>query len=296
MTSLGAVEIEKSRYASIVTANRVECKVEMPDVATIDSPDLVVISFLRRLHAISCFIMDTQAASEPATVTERALTAKINLYYDLRLPESQPAPLLIALHGYGASKRQMMREAQQIAPEGFALASLQGPHQHMKEPKEKGGPLRFGFGWLTNFHPEESVAVHHRALLDLIDSLVEEGVADRGRIFLLGFSQSCALNYRFAFTHPNVLRGVIGICGGMPGDWETSELYQTTAGSIFHLSGTRDEFYPPDRASVGFFGVLAARAAARRRPELSRQERAHHRAVLGRRRARRDRPRASRRG
>ena len=181
--------------------------------------------------------------------TERALNAEIKLYYDLQLARPAPAPLLIALHGYGANKRQMMREAQAIAPEGFALASLQGPHQHLRDPKEPGGPLRFGFGWLTNFRSEESVAVHHRALLDLIHSLTAEGIADPGRIFLLGFSQSCALNYRFAFSHSQVLRGVIGICGGLPGDWDQSDLYQRTTAAVFHLSGERDEFYPPSRTS-----------------------------------------------
>jgi predicted esterase len=191
--------------------------------------------------------------------TERSLNAEIKLYYDLQVAKPGPGPLLIALHGYGASKRQMMREAQAIAPEGFALASLQGPHQFLKDPKEPGGPLRFGFGWLTNFRPEESVAVHHRALLDLIDSLTAEGVADPGRIFLLGFSQSCALNYRFAFTHSKVLRGVMGICGGLPGDWDQSDLYQRTAAAVFHLSGARDEFYPPSRVN-GYAAALRSRA------------------------------------
>ncbi len=185
-------------------------------------------------------------------LSERTLTARIELYYDLHLPEVMPAPLLIALHGYGANKRQMMREARQMAPANFAIASLQGFHQHIKEPKEAGGPLRFGFGWLTNFKPEESVAVHHKALLDLISNLVHEGSADEHRIFLLGFSQTCALNFRFAFTHPDKLRGVIGICGGLPGDWETSERYQPTEAGVLYLSGTRDEFYPPAR--VGDYG------------------------------------------
>ncbi|MGH9883808.1 MAG: alpha/beta hydrolase, partial [Pyrinomonadaceae bacterium] len=148
-----------------------------------------------------------------------------------------------------ANKRQMMREAQQMVPENFAIASLQGFHQHIRDPKEPGGPLRFGFGWVTNFRSDESVGIHHRALLDLIEGLVAESVADRQRIFLLGFSQSCALNYRFAFTHPELLRGVIGICGGLPGDWETSELYQPTRASVFHLAGARDEFYSPERVS-----------------------------------------------
>lgn len=181
------------------------------------------------------------------TTTDNVLKAEINLYYDVQLPNDQTAPLLIALHGYGASKRHMMREAQLMAPEGFAILSLQGFHQHMRDSKEPGGPMRFGFGWLTNFRPEESVAIHHKALNELISKMVDNGIADSKRIFLLGFSQSCALNYRFAFTYPDLLRGVIGMCGGIPGDWETSAQYQTTKMHVFHLTGTRDEFYTPER-------------------------------------------------
>jgi phospholipase/carboxylesterase len=178
---------------------------------------------------------------------DRTLEARVNLYYDLRPGTSSPAPLLIALHGYGANKRYMMAEAQYMAPEQFAIASLQGFHQHIREPRQEGGPLRFGFGWLTNFRSEESVAVHHRALIDLIEILTAEGVADPERIFLLGFSQSCAVNYRFAFTHPERLRGVVGICGGIPGDWETSSTYRNADIDVLHLAGTRDEFYTPER-------------------------------------------------
>jgi phospholipase/carboxylesterase len=190
---------------------------------------------------------------------DRALTARINCYYDLHVAAAGPSPLLIALHGYGANKRQMMREARQIVPEGFAIASLQGLHQHIREPREPGGPLRFGFGWLTSFRPEESVAIHHRALLDLIADLTSEGVADASKIYLLGFSQTCALNYRFAFTHPEVLAGVIGVCGGIPGDWDTNHKYHGAELDVFHLAGTRDEFYTPERV-CDYEKQLATRA------------------------------------
>jgi phospholipase/carboxylesterase len=191
----------------------------------------------------------SEPESRQAVAVERTLSAETQLYYDLQKPGAAPAPLLIALHGYGANKKQMMREAKQMAPEKFAIASLQGFHQHIKEPKEPGGPLRFGFGWLTNFHPEDSVAIHHQAVLGLMQTLASEGVADPERIFLLGFSQTCALNYRFAFTHPNLLRGVIGICGGIPGDWETGRSYQPTKAAVLHLTGARDEYYPPSRVA-----------------------------------------------
>jgi phospholipase/carboxylesterase len=195
---------------------------------------------------------------EPLT-TDVALAAEVKLYYDVYAPGGEPAPLLVALHGYGSNKGWMMREARQHAPEGFAVATLQGPHQHMKEPREKGGPLRYGFGWLTNFRPEESVALHHRAVLDLIETLVARGVAQSEKVFLMGFSQSCALNYRFAFTHREHLRGVVGICGGVPGDWETNPAYGETRAAVLHLSGARDEFYTPERVAP-YAGQLPRRA------------------------------------
>ena len=90
----------------------------------------------------------SQANKADGLREDRNLSAEIKLYYDLSVPDEDaaPHPLLIALHGYGANKRQMMREARLCAPPDFAIASLQGFHQHLKEPKEKGGPLRYGFG------------------------------------------------------------------------------------------------------------------------------------------------------
>ena len=182
---------------------------------------------------------------------ECALTAEIKLYYDLYVPAGAPprSPLLIALHGYGSNKEWMMRVARMFAPDDFAIAALQGSHQHLKEPKQEGGPPRYGFGWLTNFHPEESIRLHHRALLDLIQGLVERGVANPARVFLMGFSQSVAPNYRFTFTHRERVRGVVGICGGLPGDWETGPQYGRTEAAVLHLAGTQDEYYPPARTS-----------------------------------------------
>jgi len=197
---------------------------------------------------------------EHDSTTEHALRAEFKLYYDLAAPAGAPAPLLVALHGYGSNKGWMLREARRHAPGGFAVAALQGPHQHLKDAREPGGPLRYGFGWLTNFRPQESVALHHRALLDVIAALVARGVARRDRVFLMGFSQSCALNYRFAFTHREVLRGVVGVCGGLPGDWETGEAYGPTRAAALHLHGTRDEFYPPERVA-DYAARLRARAA-----------------------------------
>lgn len=178
--------------------------------------------------------------------TDLAITAQINLYYDLFLPDSvvRPAPLLIAVHGYGAHKRYMMREARSVASDNFVIASIQGPHQHYRQTDDG---YRTGFGWLTDHRSDEYVRLHHQFVLDIIDDLSDQGLIDRSRIFIFGFSQACALNFRFAFTHPNVLCGIIGVCGGIPGDLDTNPAYSTFTADTLYLYGDDDEFYTQEQ-------------------------------------------------
>lgn len=174
--------------------------------------------------------------------TDLSVKTEIKLYYDLYIPENleRNAPLLIAVHGYGAHKRYMMREAFVVAPENFIIASIQAPHQHFRQT-DKG--YKVGFGWLTDFKAEESVAIHHNFILEIIEKLTEKNLIDREKIYLYGFSQACALNFRFAFTHPSVACGVVGVCGGIPSDLETNEIYKPTNADVFYLYGNDDEFY-----------------------------------------------------
>lgn len=92
---------------------------------------------------------------------ERRIEQTFPCYYDLYLPESDaPKPLLIALHGYGGDKRSMMKLARRINERDFTIAALQGPHQHLVMPTKESPTLGYGFGWLSNFKPEDSVALH----------------------------------------------------------------------------------------------------------------------------------------
>ena len=184
--------------------------------------------------------------NDAAPQTDLSLTAEIKLYYDLYVPEgvTDAAPLLIAVHGYGAHKRYMMREAKLIAPEGFVIASVQAPHQHFRQTPDG---YKIGFGWLTDFKPEESVALHHKFLNDLITRLSDEGLIDRSAIYLYGFSQACALNFRYAFTYPDVLKAIVGVCGGIPGDLDNNPVYKPFDAATFYLYGDDDEFYNIDR-------------------------------------------------
>ncbi|HEV7699656.1 MAG TPA: hypothetical protein VGO43_05465 [Pyrinomonadaceae bacterium] len=177
--------------------------------------------------------------------TDLSVTAQINLYYDLYVPDGAAnAPLLIAVHGYGAHKRYMMREARSVAPDNFVIASIQAPHPHFRRTDDG---YRVGYGWLSDKRSEEYVRLHHKFVIDVIDHLDDEGLIERSHIYLYGFSQACALNFRFAFTYPDVLAGVIGVCGGIPGDLDSNAIYRPFDAETFYLYGDDDEFYTQEQ-------------------------------------------------
>ena len=212
-------------------------------------------------------IMAISNMNETSVQTDLAMTAEIKLYYDLYIPgksispsqenhpdgeapppllckEGSPWPLVIAVHGYGAHKRHMMREARLVANEQFVIASIQGPHQHYRRMATE-----IGFGWLSDYKSEEYVRVHHQFVLDVIEKLGGDETIDASQVFLYGFSQACALNFRFAFSYPDVLRGIIGVCGSIPSDLETNENYKPFPAETFYLYGDDDEFYTQEKFS-----------------------------------------------
>jgi predicted esterase len=138
----------------------------------------------------------------------------------------------------------MMREAKAIAPDNFVIASLQGPHQHFRRTDDG---YRIGFGWVTDHKPEEYVQLHHKFILDVIEKLASDDLIDREQIYLYGFSQACALNFRFALTYPDVLRGIVGVCGGIPSDLDSNPIYKPFSARTFYLYGDDDEFYPQEK-------------------------------------------------
>ena len=191
-------------------------------------------------------------------ITQIDLTTKceLDLYWDLYVPEglATPAPLLIAVHGYGAHKRYMMSEAKRVAGDRFVIAAIQAPHPHYR-PTPDG--YRIGYGWLSDRKPEQHVRLHHTFVLDVIDKLDGDGLIDRRQIFMYGFSQACALDFKFAFTYPGVLRGIVGVCGGIPGDLDTNDSYKPFDAETFYLYGDDDEFYTQEQFA-GFNEKLAA--------------------------------------
>ena len=195
-------------------------------------------------------------------LTEKSTEQRVQLYYDLYVPdepETGSRPLLIALHGYEGNKESMMRLARQINDRDFIIAAVQGPSGFFVRSGDPERQPKVGFGWMMQFKTEETVRLHHETLMSVIEATAAEHQVNRRAIFLVAFSQSVSLNYRFAFTHPNVVRGVIAVCGGIPGDWDSSDKYQPSDTDVLIVAGETDEFYKLDRVRT-FEPAMARRA------------------------------------
>jgi predicted esterase len=179
-------------------------------------------------------------------IIEKTTQQRTNLYYDLYVPDNgvvTPRPLLIALHGYEGNKESMMALAQKINSSDFIIASVQGPNAFFVRSDNEPKKPRIGFGWMMQYKVEETIRLHHQTVLSVIEQTAAEYAVDRRAIFLLAFSQSVSLNYRFAFTHPGLVRGVIAVCGGIPGDWDQDKYHESDT-DILIIAGETDEFYP----------------------------------------------------
>lgn len=199
---------------------------------------------------------------------EGSFTSAIHRYYSLEAPEAAGNhrwPLLLALHGYQGDKDSMMRVARRIAAGRMVTVSLQGHNQFfvrygahdLTDPKT----YRVAFGWGTSYKMEDSVRIHHDAVRRLIRLAVRRHHADAERVFLLAFSQACAYNYRYVFTYPHAIRGAIGVCGGVPGDWHENPRYRRAGTHVLHIAASDDEWFSPEK-NLEHKQRLAERAAS----------------------------------
>jgi len=194
-------------------------------------------------------------------IIEQTTQQRTNLYYDLYIPDDNdqaPRPLLIALHGYEGNKESMMALSQKINSRDFIIASVQGPNGFFVRSEGEPNKPKIGFGWMMQYKAEETIRLHHETLRSIIEEIAAKYSIDRSAIFLLAFSQSVSLNYRFAFTYPGVVRGVIAVCGGIPGDWDMDKYYNSET-DLLIIAGETDEFYPLERTRT-FKDVMARRS------------------------------------
>ena len=189
-------------------------------------------------------------------VEHRTFSARLDCHYLLHAPpDIDASTLLVAtLHGFGSNPEVMLRLTEHLLGPKHVLAALQAPSQFFLSQ----GSNDVGYCWATQKHSSESVRLHHDMVLHTLDEVGRQHAIPPQRRLLMGFSQPVGMNYRFAATHPHAVRGVIGICGGVPKNWEEGP-YQKVSASLLHIARKEDEFYAPS-VTERYSGRLSLRA------------------------------------
>ena len=177
-------------------------------------------------------------------VRHYGFSARLDCHYLVREPQAIDcdAALILTLHGFGQDAETMLPLTEKLIGPRHVIASLEGPNQFFLP----GKPGEVGFGWVGSRHAPSSIRLHHEMVLHVLNEAGREyGIPPERRV-LVGFSQSVSLNYRFAATWPDSVRGVMGLCGGIPSDWETGT-YCPVKASVLHIARREDEYYPPSK-------------------------------------------------
>jgi len=182
---------------------------------------------------------------------EQFFRSALRRYYEVELPPDHARrkrwPLLVAMHGYQGNKDSMMRVAKHIGDGKMVVISLQGPYQFFRRFGRNPKNFRVGFGWGTTYKMEESIDLHHHDLEAIIQIAVRKYRADPRQVFLLAFSQTCAANYRYIFTHPKAIRAAVAVCGEAPGDWMSNPHYRPSATHLLHIAARHDQWYSREK-------------------------------------------------
>jgi predicted esterase len=147
----------------------------------------------------------------------------------------------LTLHGFGYNAEVMLGLTENLVGSRHAVASIEGPSAFFLSTKSG----EVGHSWVTSKHPESWIRLHHDMVLQVIAEAGARTGIPPARTILVGFSQPVGLNYRFVATHPGAVRGVIGICGGMPKNWEQGP-FQKVSASVLHIARREDEYYSPE--------------------------------------------------
>ena len=173
---------------------------------------------------------------------------RLECRYLLHVPQQPQAGsvLVLTLHGYGSNPESMLRLTVGLVGNEHIVAALQGPNEHYQNAP--GATATAAYNWGIRDHWESAVRLHHEIVTEALGALRNRFQIPARRCLLVGFSQPVGLNYRYVGSNPDQVGGVVGLCGGVPRDWEDSK-YQSVSAPILHISRDQDEFYPQEVAA-----------------------------------------------
>ena len=139
-------------------------------------------------------------------------TRESPLYYLVReplIPNDNPPPLLLLLHGLGSNERDLFSFANEL-PGKFLIVSARAPLVAGRD-SYAWYPMDFSTG-----KPVINTEQAQRSLemvLQFIGYLDQKHTFDSKQVYICGFSQGGIMSYSIALTHPEKIRGIAVMSG-----------------------------------------------------------------------------------
>ena len=159
-------------------------------------------------------------------------------------PEAE-YPLVLLLHGFGASMNDLAGLCPAIDVEGYLYACPNAPLPFQL------GPGHVGYGWMPprGDGTAEDVKRAEDLLETFFDEVMEQYRVPPGRVVLMGFSQGGAMTYRCGLPRPDKFAGLVALSASMSDPEELKDrLPSERSQPIFIAHGTYDELASVERA------------------------------------------------
>ena len=157
-----------------------------------------------------------------------------------------PAPVLLAVHGYAHVPTEMFEYARRVAPPHAIVVAPEGPSTFYARQRlpDGGRKRRVAHGWIAD-EPRQPSERRNRGLISgALDHAAQHHPLDPTRSFALGFSQGVGVATDFLVHHPERVRGLAGLAGGVPAHGRR-ELARITGRPVLWVCGETDDAYPP---------------------------------------------------
>ena len=154
-------------------------------------------------------------------------------------------PLVILLHGFGASMHDLAGLCPTIDGQGYLYACPNAPLTF------EMGLGQVGYGWTPPFQQGtlEDTQRAEGLLEAFFDEVMQRYKVLPGRVLLMGFSQGGGMTYRCGLVKPDVFAGLAALSAFLPDPEELKErLPDQRTQPIFIAHGIHDSLAPVERA------------------------------------------------
>lgn len=154
-------------------------------------------------------------------------------------------PLVVLLHGFGASMRDLVGLSPSIDADGYVYIFPNAPIEMTISYGTKG------YAWtaIGQGSPPDEAARAETMLERLIKEVAQRYRVGRGRMVLGGFSQGGMMTYRYGMPNPELFAGLAVLSGGVGGPDELRERLPVRRDQpVFISHGTEDGVIPVEEA------------------------------------------------